>query len=332
MPLVINTNISSLNAQRQLVHSGNELDQASERLASGRRINSAADDAAGLAISNRQTSQIRGLTQAVRNANDGISLIQTAEGALDETTNILQRMRELAIQSANGIYSDVDRATLDAEVQQLISELDRIADTTTFNGQPLLDGSLSDVALQVGAEAAETIDLSIPGFSASSLGGAAGDIIGEAVTGGNTAAGGLAILAAFNAADNQHTLQINDTNISSLADAAAGSTLDEKLATMNADLDGKGAVASTLVTVEATSPGDGVFREGTDLLTLSLLDGDGTTQTYQLTGTNSLKELASKINDETSISASIDNDGSLILTAENAVSIQVTDNLSLIHI
>ena len=123
MPLVINTNVSSLNAQRQLVNSGNELSTAMERLSSGKRINTAADDAAGLAISNRMTSQIRGLNQAVRNANDGISLIQTAEGALDETTNILQRMRELSIQSANGIYDDSNRATLDAEVQQLIAEL-----------------------------------------------------------------------------------------------------------------------------------------------------------------------------------------------------------------
>ena len=119
MPLVINTNVSSLNSQRQLVSSGNALDQAMERLSSGRRVNTAGDDAAGLAIANRMTSQIRGLDQAIRNANDGVSLIQTAEGALDESTNILQRMRELAIQSANGIYSDVDRRTLDAEAQQL---------------------------------------------------------------------------------------------------------------------------------------------------------------------------------------------------------------------
>src|SRR5690606_10038561 len=106
MPLVINSNIPSLNSQRQLVKSGDALNTAMERLSSGQRINSAADDAAGLAISNRQTAQIRGLDQAIRNANDGISLIQTAEGALSETTNILQRMRELSIQSANGIYED----------------------------------------------------------------------------------------------------------------------------------------------------------------------------------------------------------------------------------
>ena len=116
MALVINTNVASLNAQRQLMNSGNALDRATERLSSGARINSAKDDAAGLAISNRMTSQVRGLDQAIRNANDGVSLIQTAEGALSESTNILQRMRELAVQSANGIYTASDRATLNAEV------------------------------------------------------------------------------------------------------------------------------------------------------------------------------------------------------------------------
>src|SRR5690606_20151210 len=142
MALVINTNVASLNAQRQLMSSGNSLDRATERLSSGNRINSAKDDAAGLAIANRMTSQVRGLDQAIRNANDGVSLIQTAEGALSESTNILQRMRELSVQSANGIYTASDRKTLDAEVKQLVSELDRIAKTTSFNGQNLLDGKL----------------------------------------------------------------------------------------------------------------------------------------------------------------------------------------------
>lgn len=131
MSLVINTNVASLNTQRQLVSSGNALSQATERLSSGQRINSAKDDAAGLAIANRMTSQVRGLDQAIRNANDGVSLVQTAEGALQEVTNILQRMRELSIQSANGIYSNADRATLQAEVKQLKSELDRISETTS---------------------------------------------------------------------------------------------------------------------------------------------------------------------------------------------------------
>lgn len=161
MPLVINTNVSSLNAQRQMVDSGKDLSTAMERLSSGKRINSAADDAAGLAIANRMTSQVRGLNQAVRNANDGISMIQTAEGALDEATNILQRMRELSIQAANGIYSGEDKDTLDAEVQELKSELTRIAENTTFNGQPLLDGTITSVDLQIGSEANQTITINI---------------------------------------------------------------------------------------------------------------------------------------------------------------------------
>lgn len=316
MPLVINTNVSSLNAQRQLVHSGNDLDQAMERLSSGKRINTAADDAAGLAISNRMTSQVRGLNQAVRNANDGISLIQTAEGALDETTNILQRIRELAIQSANGIYSDTDRATLDAEVQQLKQELDRIAETTTFNGQPLLDGSLGDVTLQVGSQANETIRMAIPGFSSSTLGGSSGDIVGEAV------ANGLADLSAFDAADLAHTLIINDVEIS---DLSAGTTLNDKLGIINSDLEGKGARASSMVSVEGTSAGNGVLTAGVSSIVLAVVDGDGLTQSYTLSGTTGLESLRDKINSETSLDAKINEKGRLILSKEGATSIDVTD-------
>src|SRR5690554_3702936 len=161
MAMVINSNIMSLNAQNQLTKSQNDLNTSMERLASGKRINSAADDAAGLAIANRMTSQVRGLDQAVRNANDGISLIQTAEGALEESTNILQRMRELSIQSANGTYSEGNRSTLNAEVKQLTAELNRISETTSFNGQKILDGSLGKTSLQVGSEANETISFQI---------------------------------------------------------------------------------------------------------------------------------------------------------------------------
>lgn len=135
MALTINTNVASLNAQRNLGKSQNDLNQSMQRLSSGLRINSAKDDAAGLAISDRMTAQITGLNQAVRNANDGISLSQTAEGALQESTNILQRIRELAVQSANDTNSASDRESLQAEVDQLIEELDRIADTTQFNGK-----------------------------------------------------------------------------------------------------------------------------------------------------------------------------------------------------
>jgi len=140
MALYVNTNTTSLYAQRQLGNSGDVLDKSFERLASGQRINSAADDAAGLQISNRLTSQTNGLNQAMRNANDGISLAQTAEGAMDETTNMLQRMRTLAIQSANGSNTDDDRLAIQQEIAQLATEIDRVADTTTFGGQNLLDG------------------------------------------------------------------------------------------------------------------------------------------------------------------------------------------------
>jgi len=169
MALTINTNVASLNAQRNLGTSQTALNKSMQRLSSGLRINSAKDDAAGLGISNRMTSQIRGLNQAVRNANDGISLAQTAEGALGESTNILQRMRELAIQSANDTNSAADRTSLNAEVDQLISELDRIAGNTTFNGRGLLNGSTSGALFQVGAEAGQTISITIGDAYASTL-------------------------------------------------------------------------------------------------------------------------------------------------------------------
>lgn len=153
MALVVNTNVASLNAQRNL-HGSQALMQTSmQRLSSGLRINSAKDDAAGLAIADGMTSQIRGLNQAVRNANDGISLLQTAEGAMHEVTQMLQRMRELAIQSANDSYTDVERGFLDSEFLQLRSEIDRIAASTEFNGVKVIDGSATtDLDFQVGAE------------------------------------------------------------------------------------------------------------------------------------------------------------------------------------
>ncbi len=157
---VINTNVMSLNAQRNLTSSGAELATSLQRLSSGMRINSAKDDAAGLAISQRFTTQIRGMDQAARNANDGISLSQTAEGAMGEIGNNLQRIRELAVQSRNATNSASDRAALNAEAQQLKEEIDRVATQTNFNGVKLLDGSFQDQAFQVGANQGETISIS----------------------------------------------------------------------------------------------------------------------------------------------------------------------------
>lgn len=163
MSLYVNTNVSSLNAQRQLMTSSNGLDTAFERLSSGSRINSAADDAAGLQITNRMTSQVNGLNMAVRNANDGISVAQTAEGALQETTNMLQRMRELTVQADNGINAAEDLTAIQQEIDELSDEIDRIAGTTQFSGQNILDGTFQDVDFLVGSQglAEEKVTISI---------------------------------------------------------------------------------------------------------------------------------------------------------------------------
>jgi len=166
--MIINHNIAALNTIRQLSVNANNTQKALEKLSSGLRINSAADDAAGLAISEKMRSQIRGLDMAQKNAQDGISLIQTAEGALNETHAILQRMRELAVQSANDTNTNEDRTQLQAEVNQLLSEIDRIADTTQFNTKNLLNGSFS-ATLQIGANKDQNIVFSISGMGISSL-------------------------------------------------------------------------------------------------------------------------------------------------------------------
>jgi len=170
MASVINTNTSSLNSQRNLSSSQSSLATSLQRLSSGLRINSAKDDAAGLAISDRMTSQIKGMTQATRNANDGVSLAQTAEGALASSGDILQRIRELAVQSSNATNSSSDRQALQTEVGQLGQELNRIAQTTTFNGQALLDGTMGTANFQVGADANQLISASGANFTTSSYG------------------------------------------------------------------------------------------------------------------------------------------------------------------
>ena len=169
MGLYVNTNVSSLNAQRQLMNSGNTLDTAFQRLSSGLRINSAKDDAAGLQISDRLTSQINGLTQGNRNANDGISLAQTAEGALDEMTGMFQRIRTLAGQAANGSNTQADRAALQLEMRQLGEEINRISADTTFGGTNLLDGTYS-AEFQVGADANQTISMTMTSIAAATGG------------------------------------------------------------------------------------------------------------------------------------------------------------------
>ncbi|HGM6311247.1 MAG: flagellin [Pseudomonas putida] len=182
MALTVNTNITSLGVQKNLTRASDALGTSMSRLSSGLKINSAKDDAAGLQISNRLTSQIKGLNVAVKNANDGISIAQTAEGAMQETTSILQRMRELSLQSANGSNSDKDRSSLQQEFTALTGELNRIASTTTFGGRNLLDGSFGSTSFQVGANSNETISFGMKDVSATGL---QGSYSSASVTGGN---------------------------------------------------------------------------------------------------------------------------------------------------
>ena len=187
MSTVINTNLASLAAQRNLSAAGTDVQTALERLSSGLRINTAKDDAAGLAISERFTAQIKGLQQAKRNANDGVSLAQTAEGSLGETSKLLQRMRELAVQSANGTNSATDRAALQSEVNQLKSEIDRITTATQFNGQKLLDGTFTNKNFQVGANANETVSINITASNTSTLANNEFETVGSSISAGLTA-------------------------------------------------------------------------------------------------------------------------------------------------
>ncbi|MDJ0793403.1 MAG: flagellin [Woeseiaceae bacterium] len=224
MAQTINTNVASLNAQRNLSRSQGMMNTALERLSTGLRINSAKDDAAGLAISERFTTQIRGLNQAVRNASDGISLAQTTESALGELTNNLQRIRELAVQSVNATNSASDRAALNAEVQERIAEVDRIAKQTNFNGVKVLDGSFGTATFQVGANVGETISVSL---TTDVTAGAVGTI--NTVTGvadaldTTTAPGTAATVLTFTPA----------VGAASTVDIAAGSTVQEAADAIN---------------------------------------------------------------------------------------------------
>lgn len=261
MPSVVNTNVLSLNAQRNLSKSDSSLSTALQRLSSGLRINSAKDDAAGLAIADRFTTQIRGLNQAVRNANDGISLSQTAESALDELGNNLQRIRELAVQSANATNSASDRAALDQEVQQRLAEINRIATQTSFNGQKVLDGSFGSALFQVGANVGETIAVNLTtGVRADQLGQIA-TATGTAVTSSALTDGGLTIAVGQAAA-----VAIG----ASTAGSQAGQTADSAYAKANA-INAGGVSGLTATTTNVTSG------------TFSTIANSVATSTYNLT-------------------------------------------------
>jgi flagellin len=276
MALTVNTNTASLNTQRNLNTSANSLSTSLQRLSTGSRINSAKDDAAGLQISNRLTSQVNGLNVAVKNANDGISLAQTAEGALQQSTNILQRMRDLSLQSANGSNSDSERTALNSEVGQLKKELDRISNTTTFGGRKLLDGSFGTTGFQVGAAANESISVTIDEMSSKSLNSnhfetvaekatvdttvtKAGDFdIALTVDGKNyTATASLAVGDDEKAVNQKIAAAINDTNAGVGAYVNKDGDLDI-ISKTAAKGDGTNALTALTITASATKAPEGV--------------------------------------------------------------------------
>ena len=250
MAQIINTNVMSLNAQRNLTTSQGSLATSLERLSSGLRINSAKDDAAGLAIAERFTSQIRGLNQATRNANDGISFAQTAEGALGEIGNALQRIRELAVQAANDSNSSSDRQALNNEASHLVNEVNRIAESTQFNGQNILDGSLQDLVFQVGANRNQTINVNGVDSRGATLG--AGVVEGGTFDLNTIGGGNDGTFSAGNLAD----ISVNGVNI----DLSEAASIGDVVNSINAVFGDTGvqAVRSTTVETEAlafTSPG-----------------------------------------------------------------------------
>ena len=331
---VVNTNVKSLVAQDSLMKVGRSLSTAMERLSTGKRINSAKDDAAGLSISNRMDSQIRGLTMAVKNANDGISLMQTAEGALDEVTNSLQRMRELAVQAVNGTNNALDRAALDAEVQQLKSEIDRTAKTTQFNSINLLDGSFKNKILQIGDDANETLKVGIAGAKVSDLG------LGTAASGNNVFIGGrlgftdtASDISASFATSASMSLVINGTVItviSSDTSGAGGSVLDINDVVTAVNNSRAGVKASAFNEVTAAYAGSGVIGTNDQfVVTVTSLD-DGEDYAFTVSNTDSLQEVADKLNAQggaNTVQARINDEGKLVLFNNSGATITTTTNV-----
>jgi flagellin len=364
MPQVINTNVMSLNAQRNLSASSSQLATALQRLSSGLRINGAKDDAAGLAIAERFTTQIRGLNQAARNANDGISLAQTGEGALAEITNNLQRIRELAVQAANSTNSASDRAALDQEVQQRLAEIQRVATQTSFNGQKILDGTFGTAAFQVGANVGETITIGLnTSMKISDIGQVARGTGDAAVTQSVTAAansgalsnhtvtaniGNYAGVSAAGIDAGANRVTINGVDVAASANYAVTGDIYRqadsayaKAAAINASgIYGVQATARTTWEITALTGGNLVSAVAADIqagdtmqytLTINGVNViDGATNGL-LTSTNqtlSIDQAVTYINQhssQTGVVASKNSSGNLVLTAEDGRNIEVRE-------
>jgi flagellin len=335
MASVINTNVSALMAQDSMTKAGRATSTAMQRLSTGLRINSAKDDAAGLAIGDRMTAQTRGLNMAIRNANDGISLMQTAEGAMDEVTNMLQRMRELAVQSVNSTNTAQDRVDMDAEVQQLKTEIDRVAKTTQFNNINLLDGTFTNKTLQIGDKATTTMKVDVTSVKVQDLG------MGNSAGGGNVIIGGrqgftddsVPALTYFTTASSM-SLVINGVIVEPITSTTAGSQpspsagkrdLHDVVAAINAS--NTGVTASAFNEVVAKTVGTGILSAGVMSITVTKMD-TGSDLALTIGGTNSMQDLVDQINSvgsASTVQAKLDESGKLVLFNNSGSSIQVSD-------
>lgn len=301
---MINTNIGALRAQNGARTAEAGLSRAMERLSSGLRINSAKDDAAGLAISQRMTANIRGSGVAIRNANDGISMAQTAEGGLSEITNMLQRMRELTVQSANGTNSDSDRVSLQAEMNQLLAEVNNVAKTTTFNGIKLLDGSAKDVKLQTGVNSGETVAISIASTSTKSLGLEGYRVEGQLTTGRVGTLTGLA----------SNDVLINGKAAFSAANVIGGNTAKDLALSVNSNTPLHGVKATAYNTLSGSVTSNSVFAAG-----------DVTINGSSIGAAGSVEELVANINrDAAGVSATLNSNGTIALSNNTGDSIAIT--------
>ncbi|MCF6235233.1 MAG: flagellin [Gammaproteobacteria bacterium] len=345
MAAVINTNVASLNAQRNLSQSQSQLTTSLERLSTGLRINSAKDDAAGLAISNRMTSQIRGMDQAARNANDAISLAQTGESAMAQMTTNLQRMRELSIQSGNATNTEADRKSLDAEFQQLLQENDRMAETTSFNGQKILDGSMQTATFQVGANVGETISVDInQSMRTDSVGSFAN--VSNALQGSVGTVVGAAAVPEDGLLDADGDIEINGTEIVAAKDysTAASPDFKEGLAGAGKSAGSAFSIAEAINkaqdTTGVTATATGAEQEITAATISSAVVGTGDTYTMNINGTDiftqgegekfTASELANAINNksgDTGVTAKVGNDGGLTITAADGRNIEMTETI-----
>ncbi len=324
MPQIINTNIASLTAQRNLNKTQSDMSTALTRLSSGLRINSAKDDAAGLGIAERMTSQVRGLDQSIRNANDAVSLSQTAEGALSTASGILQRIRELSVQSANATNSSSDRLTINSEVGQLVSELDRVAKTTEFNGTKLLDGTFGTASFQIGANEGQTIVATTGNFRTTQYGNY--QVVGTASAAGTVAATGSEASRAASA----QALTINGSLGSAVVTPVASSTAKAVAEQVNAVTNSTGvtATAETAIDVKLGAVGSYQLKVQSD-------NAAAQTISFSITATSGASGLASAakafndVSSKTGVSAQLNTAGDgITLTNATGNDINIQDTVT----